>query len=245
MAQHPTLKTVSFDDLARRYGAVDFQDALADFIAQFNNPTASRASLSTLAADTLIPFRSVSVHHRIKFTDLDRSKIIDSVQVRPEQKDTQGRLIPARFDTVLVCGKSQDSGISGEFWLYNSIIMPDCYAGHRIAQVQVIFEFPSKVVHSIFPGSNTTPQHFAYVEWFSPIPTNPGSNHLLYKVTRLTQNGRWRASVIPVDTILRSVHLLPIFDQPTPQEWNTFSVLELCNVFYVNPFSDRDSYMIF
>jgi len=246
MAQHPTLKTVSFDSLAQRYGAVGFQDALADFVAQFNNPTVSGASLSTLAADTLIPFRSVPVHHRIKFTDLDQSEIVDSVQVRPEQKDKRGRLIPARFDTVLVRGKSQDSGISGEFCLYNSIITPDCYAGHRIAQVRVVFEFPSKVVHSIFPGSNTTPpQHLAYVEWFSPIPTHRAADHLLYKVTRLTQHGRRRASVIPVDTILRSVHLLPIFSQPTPREWNTFSVLELCNAFYVNPFSDRDSYMIF
>jgi hypothetical protein len=245
MAQHPTLKMVSFDGLAQRYGAVDFQDALADFIAQFNNPTASGASLSTFAADTLIPFRSVPVHHRIKFTDLDQSEIVDSVQVRPEQKDKRGRLIPARFDTVLVRGKSQDSGISGKSWLYNSIITSDFYAGHRIAQVRVVFELPSKVVHAIFPGPDTPPQHLAYVEWFSPIPTNHGADHLLYKVTRLTQHGRRRASIIPVDTILRSVHLLPIFGQPTPREWNTFSVLELCNAFYVNPFSDRDSYMVF
>jgi hypothetical protein len=101
MAQHATLKSVSFDDLAQRYGAVDFQDSLADFIAQFNNPTASGTSLSTFAADTLIPFRSVPVYHKIKFTNLDQSEIVDSVQVRPEQKDKRGRLIPSRFDTVL------------------------------------------------------------------------------------------------------------------------------------------------
>ena len=115
MALHPTLRTVSFDDLALRYGAVDFQDALADFIAQFNNPTASGTSLSTLAADTLIPFRSVPVHHRIKFTDSDQTEIVDSVQVRPEQKDKRGRLVPARFDTALVCVNSQGNAISGEF----------------------------------------------------------------------------------------------------------------------------------
>jgi hypothetical protein len=102
------------------------------------------------------------------------------------------------------------------------------------------------VIHDIFLGSDTTlPQHLAYVEWFSSIPANPGSNHLLYKVTRLTRRGRRCASIIPVDAILRSVHLLPIFGQPAPQDWNTFSVLELCNAFYINPFSDRDSYMIF
>ena len=116
MSLHPTLWKVSFDDLAQRYGAVDFQDTLADFIAQFNNPTASAASLSTLAADTLIPFRSVPVHHRIKFTNLDQTEIVDSIQVRPEQKDARGRLVPSRFDTVLVRGKSEGSGIRGKFW---------------------------------------------------------------------------------------------------------------------------------
>ena len=116
MSLHPTLWKVSFDDLAQRYGAIDFQDTLADFIAQFNNPTASAASLSTLAADTLIPFRSVPVHHRIKFTDLDQTEIIDSIQVRPEQKDARGHLVPSRFDTVLVRSKSEGSGIRGKFW---------------------------------------------------------------------------------------------------------------------------------
>ena len=91
----------------------------------------------------------------------------------------------------------------------------------------------------------TPPQHLAYVEWFSSIPTIPGLNHHLYKVTRLTHCGQRHVSIILVESILRSVHLLPIFGHHVPQEWNTFSVLELCNTFYVNPFSDRDSYMIF
>ena len=67
--------------------------------------------LGVVTADTLIPFRSVLVHHRIKFTDLDQSEIVNSIQVRPEQKDARGRLVPSRFDTVLVRGKSQGSGI--------------------------------------------------------------------------------------------------------------------------------------
>ena len=56
--------------------------------------------------------------------------------------------------------------------------------------------------------------------------------------------GRRRASIIPVKSILRSVHLFPVFGQHT-QGWNTFTVLELCNTFYINPFSDRDNYMVF
>ena len=181
-----------------------------------------------------------------KFTNLDQTEIIDSIQVRPEQKDKRGRLIPAWFDTVLVHGKSQGSNIRGEFWQYHSISTCDGYTGHQIAQVWVVFKIPSKVVHNVYLGSKTMPpQHLAYVEWFSPIPAIPGPNHNLYKVTRLMQCGRWHASIIPVESILCSVHLLPSFGQCMPWEWNSFLVLELCNTFYVNLFSNQDSYMIF
>jgi hypothetical protein len=61
----------------------------------------------------------------------------------------------------------------------------------------------------------------------------------------MLRNGRRSTSIIRVDTILSSVHLFPRFGATTPREWNTFTVLELCNTFYVNPFADVDSYLRF
>ena len=58
-------------------------------------------------------------------------------------------------------------------------------------------------------------------------------------------SGHQCVSVIPVDSIIGSVHLIPHFGPVTPREWNSFSVLELCNTFYVNPFSSRDNYLRF
>ncbi|KAF8262730.1 hypothetical protein EI94DRAFT_1742876 [Lactarius quietus] len=95
MVKHPARKAVSFDDLAYKYGATDFQDTLADFIAQTNHPTTSGAALSQLAADMLIPFRSVPVHHKIKFTNSDNT-IVDSIQIRPEQKDARHQIAQVR-----------------------------------------------------------------------------------------------------------------------------------------------------
>jgi len=119
MTKHPTCKAVSFEDLAEQYGAVEFQDALADYIARINHPGASAATLRARASDTLIPFRTVPVFHRIKFTSTcnsDKSEIVDSVVIRPEQNDTRGRIVPPRFDTVLVHGAHQDAihGNNGE-----------------------------------------------------------------------------------------------------------------------------------
>jgi hypothetical protein len=126
ITRYPSIQAVSFDDLAINYGALDFQDALADFIAEVNNPGVSAATLRTRAADTLIPFRAVPVFHKIKFTDMEssnsQSSIVDAVHVRPEQKDSHGRIIPSRFDTILIQSKGQDSthlhGNKGEYHLY-------------------------------------------------------------------------------------------------------------------------------
>ncbi|KAF8265154.1 hypothetical protein EI94DRAFT_1702690 [Lactarius quietus] len=156
MTLHPTSKAVSFKTLAEKYGAVEFQDALADYIAGINNPGASAANLQGRAADTLIPFRTVPVYHRIKFVssgNSDDTKIIDSIQVRPEYVDTQGRIVPARFDTVLVRG-TQDV-ICGN-------------NGHWIAQLRAVFQIPRHLVDDIFPGTKA-PTHLASVGPQPPI----------------------------------------------------------------------------
>ncbi|KAF8271892.1 hypothetical protein EI94DRAFT_1796756 [Lactarius quietus] len=171
MAKQPSLKAVLFDDLACKYGAIDFQDALADFITQTNHPTTSGAALSQLAADTLIPFCLVPVHHKIKFSNSDDSEIINSIQIWPEHKDVHGHPVAAHFDTALIHRNAQDSSMHG-------------INGNQIAQVRMVFEIPQKVIHEVFPSSDIMPpEHLAYVEWFSPIPVNPGPSHLLYKHT--------------------------------------------------------------
>ena len=121
MALNPT-KTVTFDSLARDYGAIGFQDALADFLAQLNYPSASAAYLRQRAANTLIPFRSVPVYHNIKFTKIGHSgesEISDSVHVRPEVVDTRSHVVPARFDTAIVRQANlPDQGLKGKSQLY-------------------------------------------------------------------------------------------------------------------------------
>ena len=107
MAQNPTMKA-TFEELAEKYGTINFQDNLADFIALTIYLGASAAMLCTQAADTLIPFQSVPVFHQIKFSSLAKpegAEIIDSVVVWPEHRGMCVHLVPSQFDTVLVCGQ--------------------------------------------------------------------------------------------------------------------------------------------
>ena len=109
MAQNPSKKAVSFNVIDGSYGAFAFQDELADFIARVNNPGAAPGGLPAHAWNTFIPFHAVPVYHRIKFTLRDNSEIVDAVHIRPEQRDSRGRIIPSRFDTVLVERRGQDN----------------------------------------------------------------------------------------------------------------------------------------
>ncbi|KAH9012017.1 hypothetical protein EDB84DRAFT_1590615 [Lactarius hengduanensis] len=199
-------KPVSFNDLSGKHGTVNFQDTLADFIAQTNHPEASAAALRMLAADTLIPFCSVPVFYRIKYT----SKICMDAQYH--------------HDLTLLLSAATIK---------------------KIAQVRVIFQLPERSIPDLFPSlTMVLPTHLTYVEWFSPIPATPDANSSLYRVSRSTCNGQHDTSIIPVASIFSSVHLFPRFGQQM-HEWNTFSVLELCHSFYINPFSDQDMYLIF
>jgi hypothetical protein len=124
----------------------------------------------------------------------------------------------------------------------------NCYLGHRVVQVRVVFQLPKKAIPEVFPALDLddAATHLAYVEWFSPIPSVPDANHQMYRVSRLVQNGRRQASIIPVSSIASSIHLFPRFCHTgIPPEWNTYSVIELCHSFYINPFSDRDTYLLF
>jgi hypothetical protein len=116
MAQRPTVRSVQFDDVVKKYGATNILDALSDFIAQINYPGASTGALQAQSRNTLIPFSSVHVFHRIKFTSSSSLDIVDSIHVRAEKKDPKGRMVPSRFDTVLVRSKDSNTihGVNGE-----------------------------------------------------------------------------------------------------------------------------------
>lgn len=67
----------------------------------------------------------------------------------------------------------------------------------------------------------------------------------MYKISRSyrdTVQGFREASIIPISTIKRSLHLYPLFGPVAPREWTSDNVLEECDTFYVNPFSDNYMY---
>ncbi len=132
----------------------------------------------------------------MKFTsrgNSEDSEIVDSVVVRLEQRDARGCIVPSQFDTMLVRGRHQDV-MYGTNGAPVSIIsyclhITNCSSGNRIAQIRVVFQIPTRVIHDVFLNNNA-PTYLAYAEWFSPLSQTPDVNHLMHKVSRVSNGGR-------------------------------------------------------
>ncbi|KAJ7805230.1 hypothetical protein B0H14DRAFT_3091624 [Mycena olivaceomarginata] len=234
MTKFPTQKAVRINHLISDYGAVSFRDALARFVVQFNDPTLSRAQIETRAASVVLHFGRVPVFHRIKYTTEDPYKaggpedaVVDSIHVQPQKMIRNGTVLPGRFDTAIINdGSGKLTGVTG----------------YRVAQVRVVFSLTARHIEGLFPPGHYPPKHLAYVEWFSAFTAQPEAPHLMYKLTRSLKDGERLASIIPLENIRRSVHLLPKFGAVAPAHWTSSNVLEECSAFYVNCFTDRHSY---
>ncbi|KAI0038107.1 hypothetical protein FA95DRAFT_1665906 [Auriscalpium vulgare] len=97
LTRHPTVKAVSFANVAARYGAEMFKNALSRYIVQWNNPTWTAARVNRVAADYTLSFRSVAAFHKVKFWHPDAQgrddvpQILDCIYARPRYRDTQRR----------------------------------------------------------------------------------------------------------------------------------------------------------
>ena len=131
--------------------------------------------------------------------------------------------------------------IHTEVWIWSNP-----FSGYQVAQVRMVFGIPDQVVSEVFTSSvDFSPKHLTYVEWFSLIPTTPNPKPGIYRVSRLIESGHRSASVIQVQSIVCSIHLIPYFRPVKPRKWHSFTVLELCNTFYINLFADVQNYLEF
>ncbi|KAI0634746.1 hypothetical protein C8Q77DRAFT_1253414 [Trametes polyzona] len=234
LTKWPSVKALSFNAAAERYGARYLRDALARFIVQYRNPMFSFAEIEQESLDIDFPFRQFSVFHKLKFllNDAQDFSIMEDVHdvahARPQRVDKHGRIVPGRFDTVLL--NDGTGGLTG-------------LQGYHVAQLRLVFKLPPAASTELFPDV-IAPGYLAYVERFTPF-TPPSRDHGLYKVSRQRDSAGARlATVVEVRSIRRSCHLFPITGAVIPREWTSSTVLDTCESFWLNSFSDLHMYMI-
>ena len=105
------------------------------------------------------------------------------------------------------------------------------YLGLRVAEIRVIFTLPSHL--------SNFPHPLAYVHWFTPIHIWDDAIGM-YHMGHSTQNHRPHATVVSIEHIVQSCHLLPHFgSSPMPHLWLNGQVLDMASDFYL--FKDLNS----
>ncbi|KAH9923117.1 uncharacterized protein BXZ73DRAFT_91463 [Epithele typhae] len=99
--------------------------------------------------------------------------------------------------------------------------------GLRVARVRAIFRMPA--------GFGTHFKHpLAYVECVNGM----------FRVSVSTNNYRRRSSIIPVTSIVRSCHLIPVWGREVDRTWTTDNVLDKCERFFLNPYLRHHDFVL-
>lgn len=102
---------------------------------------------------------------------------------------------------------------------------------------------------------STESDFLAYVQPFKPAPGTtshqqdglkahvPDDGVEMFRVVRsLHSNGKRKGLIIKLTDIWRPVELIPRFGKKCPLHWTSSDAVELAEQFYVNCFSDKESY---
>ncbi|RPD58107.1 hypothetical protein L226DRAFT_467289 [Lentinus tigrinus ALCF2SS1-7] len=238
MTKNPSVKALRFDAAINLYGATWIRDALARYIVGYRNPSLTPAEVEREALTITYRFQTLLAYHKIKFVLEDAQQLgimeatDDAAHARPARYDRQGRPVPGRFDTVLV-----SDGTGG----------PSGVQGYHVGRLRLVFSLSDTACKQLIPDV-IDPGPLAYVEWFTQF-TQPNPIHGLYKVSRERDRQRSLvASVVEVKNIRRSCHLFPAVnrrDGIIPRDWTSSTVLDSCEDFWVNRYSDMHMYMTF
>ncbi|KAJ8495314.1 hypothetical protein ONZ51_g1758 [Trametes cubensis] len=86
----------------------------------------------------------------------------------------------------------------------------------------------------------------AVIEWFSPVGEEPDDDTGMWVVEPdLDIDGQRELSIVHIETILRSAHLIPVFgDEPIPQYLTASDALDSFRAYYVNKYADHHAHTI-
>lgn len=172
--------------------------------------------------------------------------IHDVAHARPARKDRQGRQVPARFDTVLVNeGRGGPTGVEGTSIMQSIPALRKLtvlHLGYRAGRLRLVFALSRRACEQLMPDV-IAPGPLAYIEWYTPFK-EPDQVHGMYKVSRI-RNSRDEivGDVVEVWNIRRSCHLIPACGSAVPRYRTSSNVLDSCNDYWLNVFSDQHMYM--
>ncbi|KAJ7290123.1 hypothetical protein C8J57DRAFT_1164296 [Mycena rebaudengoi] len=130
---------------------------------------------------------------------------------------------PGQFDTVLVRERPRAAGA-------------DPTDGLRVARIRVIFKLPEEYDVYRHP--------LAYIDWYKPLQA-PVPDIGMHQLSLSSRNHRQNSTIIPINQIVRSCHLIPVFGRHIDRTWSADTVLDNCKYFYLNPYLRHHDFFLF
>ncbi|THU90526.1 hypothetical protein K435DRAFT_841439 [Dendrothele bispora CBS 962.96] len=255
LTKNPSVYAVAFDRIEgtgeRGYGATLFRSALQKFVLQFQNPRLSVRQVQQQFGNVFLPFGSVDVYHKVKFInyDLYGQTTLDAIFAHPRRYNADHQVTQySHFDTALININGGSNDLRG---IFSSTLLKDISNIHkadmRIGRIRIILSLPESKLETLFGLQASPPKHLAYLEWFTKFSTHPDPSSGLHRVKHETNlvagNSSRAASIVPLEMIRRSVHLIPKWGGSVRADWTFENVLDECSVFYVNVFKDEHTYI--
>ncbi|KAG1729418.1 hypothetical protein EDD22DRAFT_960913 [Suillus occidentalis] len=237
LAYDPSIRNISVDDAAIKFGLPDLRPAIADFLRR--EDTHGRDHIHTIGGarragpTTPLPFDKLQVWFKLRLQDTD---FHDISIIRPAQ--------------TLNCAPPSDPWTSGR---YDTAIInnearcvwpTDGLHGHTIGQIRLLMRPVGK------SGTNWSwkDRFLVYVHRFDIVPQSSGTNdrepstqlHLLKRAKR--SNGTRVGDIVPVTQLRALVNLVPRFGASADNRLTPYNSMEHASQFWLNKYWDKNSY---
>ncbi|KAG1897426.1 uncharacterized protein F5891DRAFT_1129905 [Suillus fuscotomentosus] len=231
LAYSLSIRAISIDDAALKFGLPDLRSAFADFLCR--EDTHGYGHIHPLGgarragSNASLPFNELQIWFKLQLQD---TEFHDTTNVRPAQ--TLNCVPPSdiwtfgRYETVIV--NNED----GHSW------PADGLHGHVIAQIRLIF-CPIRKMDT----QGAWKDHFlTYVQHFNnSTEREPATHlHLLKRVKR--SNGTRIDDVIPVTQLRAPVNVVPQFGASADPHLTQYNGMEHASEFWLNKYWDKNTF---
>jgi hypothetical protein len=217
-AKSPAYKALTIQEIESEFMASNFYNCLKDFLCKRGLLRLNPDFRTTLDADIRFDAWKRLVYDLPPVQEVSSLPTRDVICATPAFP-SRGRQMAAsaRFDTVIAWKTERpDSQVQSE---------SSGLQGINVAQVHCIFRLPSEL------GTFST--LLAYVEWFTDF-RRPDPLTGMFWIQRSSRAHVRNASIIPIDQIIRSCHLIPVFGRRFDPLLTSHTALDLCSSFFLN-----------
>lgn len=242
LAYCPSIRTITIDDAALKFGLPDLRPALADFLS--HEATHGQHYVHSIGGGrragphAQLPFENLQVWFKVRLQNTDFHEISDIQPAQTLNCVPPGDTWPCgHFDSVVANTEAgfswPTSGLQGAFSRVVRLTYFSTYSGHSVIQMRLI-------MRPMGGGACQWHDRFlVYASRFDVVPVLDLATqlHILKRAKR--SNGTRLGDIIPLSQIRAPVSLVPRFGIAADNRLTAHNSLEHCSEFWLNKYWNK------